>query len=129
MRRAREPQIRGTFSRLFGDDPAARILDVLIVNQGHDLSLKDVAEAAGISTKTLWQVLPRLEETEIIKHTRQVGNAKMITLEKNPITKQLYNIATEIALRLMDKAGQAEKEAIPVTATAQLAKEPELVRV
>jgi len=100
-----EPHIRGTFSRLFGDDPAARIMDILIVNRGHDLSLKDVADSAGISTKTLWQVLPRLEEADLIKHTRRVGNAKMITLnmDANPVAKQFVDIAQEIPLKLMEK--------------------------
>lgn len=95
----KQPLIKGTFGRLF-EVPIARVLDVLILHRGYDLSLKELAENAGISAKTLWKIMPKLEEINLIKHTRKVGNAKMITLNKelNPIVDHLVGIALGIPL-------------------------------
>ena len=95
----KEPLIEGTFGRLF-EVPIARVLDVLILHRRYDLSMKELAENAGISPKTLWKVMPKLEEMNLIKHTRMVGNAKMVTLnmDLNPIVDTLIELELEIPL-------------------------------
>lgn len=95
----KKPLIEGTFGRLF-EVPIARVLDVLILHRRYDLSMKELAKNAGISPKTLWKVMPRLEEMNLIKHTRKVGNAKMVTLnlEANPIVDHLVRLELDIPL-------------------------------
>ena len=100
----RDPLIRGTFSRL-DDTPVNRMLDVLILHRGHELSLKELAKNAGISQKTVWQNLPNLERFNLIKHTRSIGNAKMITFnqEANPAAECFLRIAFETPLKEVGK--------------------------
>jgi len=95
----KEPLAKGAFGRLF-EVPTARVLDVLILNRGYDLSMKELAENAGISPKTLWKVMPKLEEMNLIRHTRKVGNAKMVTLnlDLNPIVDYLVRLELDIPL-------------------------------
>jgi len=99
-----KPIIEGTFGRLF-NTPIARMLDVLILHRGYDLSLKELAEYAGITPKTVWKELPKLESLGLIKHTRQVGNAKMIALNQdiNPLAECFIKIEYETAFKEMEK--------------------------
>lgn len=102
VRTMREPLIRGTFSRL-DDTPINRMLDVLILHRGYDLSLKELAKNAGISPKTVWENLPNLEKFHLVKNTRNIGNAKMITFnqEANPTAEYFLKIAFETPLEEM----------------------------
>jgi len=95
----KEPLIEGAFGWLF-EVPIAKVLDVLILHRGYDLSMKELAENAGISPKTLWKVMPKLEEMNLIKHTRKIGNAKMVTLnmELNPFVDHLVGLELGIPL-------------------------------
>jgi DNA-binding transcriptional regulator YhcF (GntR family) len=102
MKAMREPLIRGTFSRL-DDTPINRMLDVLILHRGYDLSLKELAKNAGISSKTVWKNLPNLERFHLVKYTRNIGNAKMITFnqEANPTAECFLKIAFKTPLEEM----------------------------
>ncbi|MCW4042445.1 MAG: winged helix-turn-helix domain-containing protein [Candidatus Bathyarchaeota archaeon] len=104
MKTMREPLIRGTFSRL-DDTPVHRMLDVLILHRGYELSLKELAENAGISQKTVWKNLPNLEKFNLVKHTRDIGNAKMVTFnqEANPTADCFLKIAFETPFEEMAK--------------------------
>ena len=99
----KKPAVHGTFARLFGT-PLARMLDVLILNRGYDLSMKELAEYAGITPKTVWKELPKLEEIRLVKHTRRIGHAKMVTLnrESNPLAEHLIAIEFDAALKEME---------------------------
>jgi len=99
-----EPLVKGTFSRL-DDTPVNRMLDVLILHRGYELSLKELAKNAGISQKTVWENLPNLERFNLIKYTRRIGNAKMLTLnqEANPAAEHFVKIAFDAPLEEMNK--------------------------
>ncbi|WP_309492755.1 HTH domain-containing protein [Candidatus Hecatella orcuttiae] len=99
----RKPVIEGTFSRLF-ETPLGRVLDVLILHRGYDLSLKELANYAGISPKTLWKTMAKLESLGIVKHTRRIGNAKMITFnqDSNPLGEHLIALEYSIPLKEME---------------------------
>ena len=81
------------------------MLDVLILHRGYDLSLKELAQNAGISQKTVWQKLPNLERFNLVKYTRKIGNAKMVTFnqEANPTAEYFIKIAFETPLEEMKK--------------------------
>ena len=100
-----KPVIEGAFGRLFGI-ATARALDVLVLHRGHDLSLKELAQYAGISRKTLSKtVLPRLLTSRLIKETRRIGHARMVTLDlkANPIVDHLIACEFELSLKEADK--------------------------
>lgn len=95
-----KPVIEGAFGRLFGN-AIGRTLDVLVLHRGHDLSLKELGKNAGVSTKSLSKtVLPRLFKSSLVKETRKIGHARMVTLDlsTNPIVNHL--VACEFALSL-----------------------------
>ena len=104
MKAMREPLIKGTFS-LLDDTPVNRMLDVLILHRGYELSLKELSKNAGISQKTVWKNLQSLEKLNLVKHTRNIGNAKMITFnqEANPIADCFLKIAFETPFEEMTK--------------------------
>jgi len=104
MKAMKKPLIKGTFSRL-DDTPINRMLDVLILHRGYELSLKELAKNAGISPKTVWENLSNLERFNLIKYTRNIGNAKMVTFnqEANPTAEYFLKIAFETPFKEMDK--------------------------
>jgi len=96
-----QPIIEGAFGRLFGN-AIGRTLDVLVLHRGHDLSLKELARNAGVSTKSLSKtVLPRLFKSSLVKETRRIGHARMVTLDltTNPIVDHLVACEFELSLR------------------------------
>jgi hypothetical protein len=75
-----------------------KVLDFLMDNESFDYSKTDIAEGSALSRTTLFKVWPRLEELEMIKATRTVGQAKMYRLNKqNPIVKKLMELDDAIS--------------------------------
>jgi len=102
MSKVGKPVIEGAFGRLFGS-ATARVVDVLVLHRGHDLSLKELAEYAGISTKSLSKnILPKLFKEGLVKHTRNIGHAKMVTLDLAANPKANHLVACEFALSLVE---------------------------
>lgn len=105
MGRSSKPAIQGAFGRLFGC-ATAKALDVLILHRGQDLSLKEIAEYAGISTKILSRsALPTLSKSGLIQYTRTIGHAKMVKLDLsgNPLIDHLVGCEFELSLRQADQ--------------------------
>jgi len=100
MSKIGEPVIEGSFGRLFGS-AIGRVLDVLVLHRGHDLSRKELAKYAGISTKALSKIIPKLEKFGLVKQTRKIGHAKMVTLDlkANPIVDHLIACEFELAFK------------------------------
>jgi len=61
----------------------AKLLDTLWEYRGLDITLSELAEEAGIHYTTLMKLLPILEELDMVRMTRQVGNAKLYQINKN----------------------------------------------
>ncbi len=97
------PVIEGAFGRLFGS-AIGRVLDVLILHRGNDLSQKELAEYAGVSTKSLSKILPKLTRFHLVKETRKIGRARMVTLDlsTNPIANHLVACEFELSLKEAD---------------------------
>jgi hypothetical protein len=97
--------IEGAFGRLFCN-AVGRTLDVLVLHRGHDLSLKELAKYAGVSTKSLSKtVLPRLFKSSLVKETRKIGHARMIALDlsTNPIVDHLVACEFELSLKEIEQ--------------------------
>jgi len=81
------------FTQAFGNNPTVRVLDLLIAGRGLDYSITDIAEGAEVGWTTIHEILPRLLETGLIKHTRCIGRAKLYQLNKeNVIAEQLVKL-------------------------------------
>ncbi|MEP0823927.1 MAG: hypothetical protein HRF40_00420 [Nitrososphaera sp.] len=68
--------------RLFSN-PAARVLDFLILNQRFDYSESDISRLAGVPPRTLQRVLPNLLRERLVKRTRKSGKAFMYVLNRD----------------------------------------------
>lgn len=97
------PIVNGAFGRLFGN-AMGRVLDVLILHRGGDLSQKELAAYAEVSAKSLSTILPKLMEFHLVKETRRIGHARMVTLDlsTNPITDHLVACEFELSIKEAD---------------------------
>lgn len=85
------------FIKMLGDYPLIRILNHLLIFREFDYSLTDIAEESDVAWSTLNLLWPKLEKMKIVKHTRNVGKAKMYRLnEENRQVKALIEFADRL---------------------------------
>ena len=81
------------FREFIGDSPTTRLLEFLIEGRFFDYTLTELAEKSGISWKTLHRIFPNFIKAGIVKKTREVGRAKLYTLNtKNPRVEKLIEL-------------------------------------
>jgi len=81
------------FIKVVGDNPKMRVLEFLIEGRELDYSISDIAEGAEIGRTTLFRIWKDLENLKIVKHTRNIGNAKLYKLDtENPIVKKFIDL-------------------------------------
>lgn len=88
----------------------SKILDFLCVFDEWDYSITDIAKNSGISFKTAFDEIKRLEAQEVVINSRAVGKAKMYKLNlESPQSKSIHKLALDIAakraLRLVSPRG------------------------
>lgn len=97
------------FIEFMGDSSMIRVLDYLITQREIDFSITDMAENAGIGRATLYRKWDNLIKNKIIRHTRNIGKAKLFILntENEKIQKliEIYDMLTieEIKRQTKDK--------------------------
>ena len=92
------------FRRALGDTPKIRVLEFFIEGRELDYSITDIAEGAEIGRTTLFRIWEDLTKNQIIKPTRQIGNAKLYKLNiENPFIKKLIELFDSILLSSMPK--------------------------
>ncbi|MFH1424237.1 MAG: hypothetical protein ABIG20_00985 [archaeon] len=102
-------------TKALGNSPTIRVIDLLILGRGLDYSLSDIEEGAEVGWTTLHEVIPRLIEVGLIKHTRCVGRAKMYKLnERNPYAQLLIKLDQKLSNDNMNKI-IAEQEELVMT--------------
>ena len=84
------------FREIFGDTPKIRVLEYLLEGRELDHSIGDIAEGSGINRVTLFRMWDDLEKSEIILHTRNIGNAKLYKLNTD-------NVRVIMLVELFDK--------------------------
>jgi len=70
----------GPLASLFRGSAVAKMLDCLVDHRGEELSKQALAKEAGVSWKTVWQELRRLEELGLIEYTSTKGASKLFML-------------------------------------------------
>ena len=85
------------FVEYLGDSPYIRVLDFLLTGQMFDYSMTEVARGAHVGWGTFTKIWAYLFERKMIVPTREVGNAKLFTLNReNPIVKKLIQLDWEL---------------------------------
>ncbi|MBU2639741.1 MAG: hypothetical protein KKG75_03480 [Nanoarchaeota archaeon] len=85
------------FREMFGDTPKIRVLEYLLEGRELDHSMGDIADGSNINRITLFRMWKDLEKNKIIKHTRDIGNAKLYKLNiENPYVKILVELFDKI---------------------------------
>src|SRR3989344_150169 len=95
------------FRELLGDNPKIRVLEYLLEGRELDHSLADIAEGAGINRVTLFRMWDDIIDSDIVVHTRDIGNAKLYKLNiRNPRIKVL----TELFDRIINQGMKVKKK-------------------
>lgn len=92
------------FRKTVGDSPKIRVIEFLIEGRDLDYSISDIAEGAGIGRTTLFRIWKDLTELEIIKHTRDIGNARLYRLNmENPFVRKMAELFDSIVIEPLNK--------------------------
>lgn len=103
------------FRTMLGDTPTIRVLEFLIEGRGLDYSLTDITKNAHVSWSTLHRIWSNLEMMNMVKRTRDVGNARLYKInEANPSVKQLIGLYDTIIFeeseRFLSLPGDAKEK-------------------
>jgi len=93
------------FTKAIGNTPKIKVLEFLIEGRELDYSISDIAEGAGIGRTTLFRIWNDMISTGIIKHTRDIGNAKLykLDIENNFVRKMVELFDTLVIEPLKEK--------------------------
>ena len=81
------------FTKAIGNTPKIKVLEFLIEGRELDYSISDIAEGAGIGRTTLFRIWNDMISSGIIKHTRNIGNAKLYTLNmENKFVRKMVEL-------------------------------------
>lgn len=85
---------------VFGERPVPKLLDFLLVHRFWDYPISELANATGVSYRTLQNIIPMLVENQVLKETRLVGNAKFYAINlDSPAVKKLGEFAVQADLQ------------------------------
>lgn len=92
------------FTKAIGNTPKIKVLEFLIEGRELDYSISDIAEGAGIGRTTLFRIWDDLIKSNVIKHTRDIGNAKLYKLNiTNPFVKKLVDLFDTLVIEPLNK--------------------------
>jgi len=81
------------FTKAIGNTPKIKVLEFLIEGRELDYSISNIAEGAGIGRTTLFRIWDDMISTGIVKHTRDIGNAKLYKLNiENKFVKKMIEL-------------------------------------
>ena len=92
------------FTKAIGNTPKIKVLEFLIEGRELDYSISDIAEGARIGRTTLFRIWEDLIGLGIIKHTRDIGNAKLYRLNvENPFVKRMIGLFDALVIEPLNK--------------------------
>lgn len=95
-----------TFTATFGKTPRALLLDFLGDNVGFDYPITEMADKAGISRTTVYNMLDDLLRLGFLKATRKLGQSQLYAINTdNLIVREV------LAQDMVAARDQAEREA------------------
>ena len=92
------------FTKAIGNTPKIKVLEFLIEGRELDYSISDIAEGAGIGRTTLFRIWNDFIELNIVKNTRNIGNAKLYKLNiANPFVKKMSDLFDTLVIEPLNK--------------------------
>ncbi|MBI2541757.1 winged helix-turn-helix transcriptional regulator [Candidatus Woesearchaeota archaeon] len=92
------------FTKAIGNTPKVKVLEFLIEGRELDYSVSDIAEGAGIGRTTLFRIWNDFLELGIVKHTRDIGNAKLYKLNlSNPFVRKIAELFDTLVIEPLNK--------------------------
>ncbi len=92
------------FTKAIGNTPKIKVLEFLIEGRELDYSISDIAEGAEIGRTTLFRIWNDFIELGIVKHTRDIGNAKLYKLNPaNPFAKKMIDVFDTLVIEPLNK--------------------------
>ena len=92
------------FTKAIGNTPKIKVLEFLIEGRELDYSVSDIAEGAGIGRTTLFRIWDDFVEIGIVKHTRDIGNAKLYKLNlANSFVKKMVDVFDTLVIEPLNK--------------------------
>ncbi|MBU1203750.1 MAG: hypothetical protein KKG60_01645 [Nanoarchaeota archaeon] len=89
---------KSIFLKVFGDYPLNKVMDFLITYEDFDYPMKEIAVKSGVGYSTLKLFWKHLVKFGIVKHTRDIGNAKLFKLNvENQIVKKFSKFYLDLA--------------------------------
>ena len=80
-------------TKAIGNTPKIKVLEFLIEGRELDYSISDIAEGAGIGRTTLFRIWDDMISSGIVKHTRDIGNAKLYRLNmENKFVRKMVEL-------------------------------------
>lgn len=107
----------GALEWLVSGNASAKLLDFFVTYRDFDYSETDIADSSGVSKRTVFREIPKMESVGLVKFTRNVGRAKMFKLNpESKAAKLLEQFAFEIADRRIENelANELVQERIDV---------------
>ena len=90
--------------KLFDNTPQLKVLEFLIEGRELDYSVSDIAEGAGIGRTTLFRIWNDFIDLNIVKHTRDIGNAKLYKLNlSNPFVRKMADLFDTLVIEPLNK--------------------------
>jgi len=90
---------------LFGDTPAARVLQFLSIHCTSDYTLKEIARqthVGHVGYRTFYRFIHTLVELAVIQISRTVGATKLYRVnEESPIVKLLRQLSLEVSIKAL----------------------------
>ena len=92
------------FTKAVGNTPKIKVLEFLIEGRELDYSISDIAEGAGIGRTTLFRIWNDFVELGIVKHTRDIGNARLYKLNlSNPFVNKMADLFDTLVIEPLNK--------------------------
>jgi len=98
------------FLKLEGNTVRNRLWNFLIVHSEFDYSMKDIAKFSEVSYTALKEIWREFVKREIVKYTRDVGNAKMYQLNRdNPLVEKFIDYYWSVVSSEVEKGFKKEE--------------------
>lgn len=82
----------------------SRILDHMVTMKDYDYSISDISKISGVGFKTTLNIVHKLEDQEVLKRTRNIGNAILYKLNLDSVqSRSISKLAFEIAKKRIRK--------------------------
>lgn len=101
------------FLKLEGNTVKNRLWNFLIVHSEFDYSMKDMAKFSEVSYTALKEIWKEFIQRKIVKHTRDVGKAKMYTLNReNPQVEKFITYYWAVVDSVVDREANKKEEVL-----------------